>query len=215
MMFVYAITNHTNGKLYIGKTISANLKYYLARQLWCAQNPDKSHTSKPHLFNAMRKYPVECWSICPLISNVEDHEELLHLEKFVIQATGAQKYGYNICAGGRGTIGWKPSPETRAKQSASNRGKHRERLMSPEMQAKRQAAWDQSLEAHGGTFQTEESIVKIKDARATQDESYRLARFNEYEKEHGAAQPRPCSGYTPWLKAQDDGRKQPRHQRGI
>lgn len=183
-MFVYVITNHTNGKLYIGKTITENLDYYLSRQFWCARNPDKSRTSKPHLFNAMRKYPSECWSIYPLISNIKTHDELLHWEQVLIKALGTQKYGYNICAGGRGTIGWKPSPETRAKQSASNQGKHRERLLSPENQAVRVAAWQQALDNHGGSFHTAETADKIKEARAAQDESYRLEKQKEYERLH-------------------------------
>jgi len=184
-VFVYVITNHINGKLYIGKTVSRDLGYYLSRQFWCAKNQDKSHTSKPHLFNAMRKYPTDCWSIYPLISDVQTHEELLHWERVLIKALGTQKYGYNICAGGRGTIGWKPSTETRARQSASNKGKHRERLASPEMQAARITAWQESLEQHGGSFQTSESIEKIKQARAQQDETYRLAVWKRAEEDHG------------------------------
>jgi hypothetical protein len=185
-MFVYVITNPINGKLYIGKTVSKDLDYYLTRQFWCAQNPDKSRTSKPHLFNAMRKYPTDCWSIYPLISDVQAHEELLHWEQVLIKALGTQRHGYNICAGGRGTIGWKPSAETRAKQSASNRGKHRETLASPEMQAARMAAWQRVLEKKGGSFQTPESIKKIKQARAEQDESHRLVCWKEREKRDGA-----------------------------
>jgi len=60
-----------------------------------------------------------------------------------------------------GKQGWVTPPETRAKQSVSNKGKH-DLLKSPEIVAKRIAAWRESLEEHGGSFQTPESIAKIR-----------------------------------------------------
>ncbi len=117
-MFVYIISNSVNGKYYIGKTVGKNLEYYLSRQFWCAHHQDKSRTSKPHLFNAMRKHPRECWSIAPLIQ-LQTEEDLLAAEKFLIEIFGARRYGYNICAGGRGAIGYHHTPEARAKIVAS------------------------------------------------------------------------------------------------
>ena len=185
-MFVYIIVNRVNGKFYIGKTKNKNLQQY-----WRCQKRDifgvkPSQTSKPHLYNAVRRYGWENFSIQPLITGLLTEEELLLREKEAIEKTGAQVVGYNICAGGRGAIGWKPSEKTKQRISASNRGKHRERLLSPENQKKRVAAWQESLETHGGSFQTSESIVKIKEARAAQDESTRLKGFRKFEAEHGA-----------------------------
>ncbi len=183
-MFVYIIINSANQKYYIGKTVNKNLDYYLSRQLWCAYNPDKSRTSKPHLFNAMRKYPRECWSIAPLVQ-LQTEEDLLAAEKFLIEIFGARRYGYNICVGGRGTIGWVPSAETRARQRASNLGKEH-KPFTPEQEARRLAAWQKVLEEKNGSFQTPESIEKIKTARAKQDESRRFVRWEEKEKKDGA-----------------------------
>ena len=184
-MFVYFIVNHINGKYYIGKTKGSDLQKYWKSQRWKINNPDRSQTSKPYLYNAVRKYGWDNFSIHPLITDCQTDEELLHWEEALIKALGAQKYGYNICAGGRGAAGWVPSKETKAKISASNQGKHRERLMSSENQKKRVEAWGQSLEQHGGTFHTPETLEKLKAIRANQDEMHRLEAYRKFEAEHG------------------------------
>jgi group I intron endonuclease len=171
---------------YIGKTKTQDLQRYWSRQRWLIKHPDKTGTSKPHLYNAVRKYGWENFSIHPLIVGIETEEELLLREQEAIEKTGAQVVGYNICAGGRGAIGWKPSEETKQKISSSNRGKHRDRLLSPGNQKVRIAAWQASLEAHGGSFQSPESQVKIKAARTAQDEEARLLAWQEWYRDGDA-----------------------------
>src|SRR5271166_3868483 len=185
-MFIYLIVNHVTGKYYVGKTKETSLKRYWQKQKSRILNRT-GQTSKPYLYNSVRKHGWENFTIHALLSSFTSEEECLACEKDFISFLRARdpEYGYNICAGGRGTIGWKPSTETRARQSASNKGKHRERLASPEMQAARITAWQESLEQHGGSFQTSESIEKIKQARAQQDETYRLAVWKRAEQEHG------------------------------
>lgn len=122
-----------------------------------------------------------------LVSGLKTEEELLEAEKFMIHIFGAQRYGYNICAGGRGAVGWKPSAETKAKMSAAAiSGNHGQRLQSPENQAKRVPAYQKSLADHGGSFHKEGTVKKIRDARAKQDEAQRLIAFKGWYKDGDA-----------------------------
>jgi hypothetical protein len=63
-----------------------------------------------------------------------------------------------------GKQGWVTPPETRAKQSASNKGKHRDILMLPKVRAKCLVARQKSLKEHGGSFLTPAGIAKIRAA---------------------------------------------------
>jgi group I intron endonuclease len=183
-VFIYVITNSVTGKVYIGQHKGHNLKKYLQTKLSDAM---KRRGGQSLLFNSMRKHPKEVWSIKPLIEGIETKEALDRWEKIYIALfdTRNHEVGYNICRGGGGALGWAPSNETKAKISASNTGKHRERLLSLENQALRIAAWEQSLELHGGTFHTPDTLEKLKVVRALQDEPTRLKAFRNWESEHG------------------------------
>jgi hypothetical protein len=124
-MFVYMIINAANGKYYIGKTISSDLRYYLSRQFWCAENPGKSRTSKPHLFSAIRKHGKDNFTIHCLRSDFESESDCLAWEQVVIKATRSQDptVGYNVCDGGRGAIGYRHNPESLAKLTAAVRAR--------------------------------------------------------------------------------------------
>lgn len=187
-MFVYMIINEVNGKYYVGKHKGDDLRKYFHQTLYLATHPEKSSTSKPHLFNAIRKYGKESFTIHPLRSDFTSEEECLAWEQETIKALCAQDpaVGYNICRGGRGTLGWIPRPETRARMSASQKGKKKPR--TPEWEAVRLVAWQQVLEEKDGSFQTPESITKIKSARVKQDESQRLAAWKQWNEKNGAAQ---------------------------
>jgi group I intron endonuclease len=101
-MFVYVIVNQVNGKYYIGKTRNRDLQQYWRLQKRSIFRSDKPSTAKPYLYNAVRKYGWDKFSIYPLISNVQSDEKLFELEKLLVEMLGAQKHGYNLCAGGRG-----------------------------------------------------------------------------------------------------------------
>ena len=124
-MFVYFIVNQVNGKYYVGKTKQKDLQKYWRGQRWMITHPEKAGTSKPHLYNAVRKYGWRNFSIHPLITDCKTDEELLHWEQVLIKALGSQKYGYNLCAGGRGVLGWKHTEESKKKISEKNKGKKR------------------------------------------------------------------------------------------
>ena len=122
-MHVYFILNNLNWKYYIGKTKESDLARYWSNQKYRIFHPEKSCASKPHLYNAVRKYGWENFTIRSLRSDFASEEECLAWEQIMVRMLAAQKCGYNICAGGRGATGWKPSAETRAKISASNKNK--------------------------------------------------------------------------------------------
>ncbi len=104
-MQIYLITNHINGKIYIGQT-RHDLAYYLYQQGWRAR---RNVCKKPALYAAIRKYNVENFSIRPL-RKCKSVEEMNMWEKFYIQLlwTRDKKVGYNIVLGGEGTPGRAP-----------------------------------------------------------------------------------------------------------
>jgi group I intron endonuclease len=186
-MFIYLIANHVTGKYYVGQHKGNNLKRYLQQKFYEA---DRRLGGKSYLYASMRKHGRSAFSIHALLSDVQTKIELDRCEKDFILFLKSRdhNYGYNICRGGEGRTdkGWHHKPETKEKISKSNEGKHRDRLMSPENQAKRIPAWQKSVDDRiaSGAYHTPESIEAIKAARTSQDETYRVQRQKEYEAAH-------------------------------
>ena len=116
-MFVYAIVNRENQKVYIGRTVKKSLRAYLRHKVWSALT--KRYNGRSYLFNAMQKYPSHVWSIHPLISCLTTEWQLDLWEKAMIYAFDSTNpnIGYNICKGGAGhkrdrMKGHPTSPET-------------------------------------------------------------------------------------------------------
>ncbi len=111
-MFIYVIVCSETLKIYVGQHKNNDLGKYLSRKFWDANH----HTpgTRSHLYNAMRKHPRSSWSIHVLVAGVASKPELDELERYYIRALKVQHpdVGYNICAGGGGTIGCKHSPES-------------------------------------------------------------------------------------------------------
>lgn len=186
-MFGYVIVNSDTLKIYIGQTTRSDLSKYLREKIWTAQTA--KYKGRSHLYFAMQKYASTVWSIHPLIQ-FQTREELNQWELMMIKATASQNsdIGYNILNGGGGLTGWHHTPESRAKISASNQGKKCPR--TPEQEAHRLIAWKQSLDRRNGSFQTPESITKIKESRVNQDEPHRLTAWKQWEAEYGVEQRR-------------------------
>lgn len=119
-MFVYAITNCVNGKIYIGKYQRKNLDGYFRHTIAAAMRGTRS---KPKLYNAIRKYGPESFSMKVLV-NALDPEQAGALEKFYIRTLESQKdeFGYNITSGGDGFSHYH-SEETKQKISELKKGK--------------------------------------------------------------------------------------------
>jgi GIY-YIG catalytic domain len=132
-MFVYVIVCSESLKIYIGQHKGKNLRQYLQQKL---SEASRGLSSRSHLYNAMRKYPRDSWSIHPLVSGIESRQDLDELEKHFIRVLKSRHpdIGYNICRGGEGFTGphteqWRhetlarvqaywANPENRAKRAA-------------------------------------------------------------------------------------------------
>src|SRR5208282_3718257 len=101
-MQVYQLRNKITGKIYIGQT-SQELRGYFRRECWKALN---GSTKKPFIYNAIRKYGVESFDVRTLVF-VQTKEEMDYYEKELILRLHTQdrKFGYNLAAGGGGTLG--------------------------------------------------------------------------------------------------------------
>ena len=100
-MYVYAITNVVNGKVYIG-IHEGDLSEYLT--LNCGRACGKNRAGdKPHLYRAIRKHGRESFAIRPLVEAI-DREQAGSLEKFFIRTleTRDPEIGYNLAEGGLG-----------------------------------------------------------------------------------------------------------------
>lgn len=118
-MFIYLIVNHVTGKYYVGQHKGTDLKKYLQKKFWAAKH---QLYGSSHLFNSMRKYPKEAFTIHALLSDIQTKHELDAYEKDFIAYLKSQdpEYGYNICRGGEGFTG-PHTEEARKKNSIASR----------------------------------------------------------------------------------------------
>lgn len=99
MGYIYKITNHINGKVYIGQTRNL-IEYRWQHHLYKGRNPDKPDTDYP-LYRAMRKYGLENFSILQV--EEVDNEFLDERECYWIQQENSlTPNGYNCDLGGKG-----------------------------------------------------------------------------------------------------------------
>lgn len=111
-MIVYAATNLTNGKIYVGCTMQP-LKARMAQHKCRA---GKSRTAFAH---AIAKYGMDGfrWEVIAIADSASSLEaaERYYIRLLNSRADGG--HGYNRTEGGAGTAGMPASAETRAKQS--------------------------------------------------------------------------------------------------
>lgn len=130
-MLIYMITNQIDGKKYIGQT-RRTLEERWREHLHSARQPSR-HKQCPYLYAAMNKYGFENFSV-RIIDDADSQEELDDIEELWISKLGTtdRRFGYNISFGGASPCS---NPETRAKLSASLKGKpawNKGQPMSPE-----------------------------------------------------------------------------------
>ena len=111
MFYIYMIQNRLNLKVYIGLTDNY-------RRRW------KEHCSDKQLVvqKAIRKHGKENFTFS-VIGRYETLEEACQAEMLEISEFGSFGNGYNMTRGGEGMKGYKPSAETRKKQSDAKKGK--------------------------------------------------------------------------------------------
>lgn len=99
MGVIYKITNTVNGKLYVGKTVSALAKRW--REHKCAANKD--FEGKYYLHRAMAKYGIDKFTIEIIDSALLDEELLAKEIEWIARLnTTDDKFGYNLTLGGEG-----------------------------------------------------------------------------------------------------------------
>lgn len=113
---IYAITNRIDGKKYIGQTIqSVEVRWY--HHLYSARHGLRDTV----LCRALKKHGEESFSI-EVIDRADSIRELSALEqKYIAALNTIAPNGYNLTSGG---LNHSVHPETRAKMSASGKGKH-------------------------------------------------------------------------------------------
>lgn len=133
MFYCYKVTNLSNGKVYVGKT--NNIKIRWSAHQSRALNPNDSHYNYP-ISCAIRKYgsnnfQFEILTSCITEEEVNSHESYyITLYRSNINTHG-KRFGYNLTDGGEGTVGWKPTNETRNKMSKSHNGlKHSQETLA-------------------------------------------------------------------------------------
>ena len=114
---IYKVTNILNGKIYIGQTIRG-----LEVRGQC--HISESKNGNTYFNRALRKYCPENfeWEVIEECYSKEDLD--LAEEWYIRYYNTFGSNGYNLTFGGEGTIGWKPSEETRKKISKSMCGEN-------------------------------------------------------------------------------------------
>jgi len=113
-MVVYWVRNNINNKLYIGQTTNLEKRWYM-------HNWDGSNNSLLH--KALNKYGKENFHI-EAIHLCESKEEMDFVEIFYISFLNTKSpNGYNLTAGGEGSLGIPCSEEKKKKIGAANKGK--------------------------------------------------------------------------------------------
>ena len=123
-MGIYQITNRVNGKMYIGSAKCLKERWQEHRK----QLINNSHHSL-HLQRAWNKHGSDAFEFS-ILKLCETSDGLLGLEQGFLDTVRPwdKKIGYNICPVAGSMLGFKHSPETKAKMSDAKKGKVGNRL---------------------------------------------------------------------------------------
>jgi group I intron endonuclease len=194
-VFVYIITNKVNGKIYIGQHKGGNLKKYLQQKLGQAwyELKRKGHGQGSHLYNAMRKYPREDFSIEPLAEVHGDMPKLVldSLETFCIAFLDTRncEKGYNICRGGEGFTG-PHSERSKQKQRLAMLGrKHTPEAIAKMKLISKTAKQLANLNRDGMSNISEETRKKVKEAARLRSKTEEKKQQWKRVLEHHSGQP--------------------------
>lgn len=132
---VYVHTNKTNGKKYVGQTKNGD-------------NPNKrwnygyGYKTQKYFWRAIQKYGWDNFEHEIIASNLTK-EEADTFEKLLISKldTMNPQKGYNIVAGGQGSVGYIPSEETRAKIAEASRKNNALGLLNTEEHRRKNSEW--------------------------------------------------------------------------
>lgn len=119
MYTIYMASCLANGKVYVGQT-----KTYFSKRQWAHLNR-KDYNCFFH--RALRKHGRDSF-VWQTVAKVETKEQADNLERawIILLRSRDRAFGYNITAGGGGSVGSPRSKESLRKQSASLRLAHAE-----------------------------------------------------------------------------------------
>lgn len=119
MPHVYVVTNLTNNKIYIGKTVGTP-------EIRLRKHFQNSVNGLAYLHRAIKKYGRQSFTIRSL-AEVGTEEQALRLEKFFIKCleSNSPEFGYNLTEGGDGISGYRHREESKRQCRLNNIGKHK------------------------------------------------------------------------------------------
>lgn len=123
---IYKIEHKSSGKCYVGSAVNVPRRLVTHRYLL-----NRNRHPNPHLQSAWNKYGADEFVFSLLAAYAP--ENLLVQEQLAIDSCGSK---YNIAAVAGSQLGYRHTPEARAKMAAAKIG----RKQSPELIAKRSAA---------------------------------------------------------------------------
>ena len=125
--FVYRITNTVNGKIYIGKTCNKNPSNRWLRHLAVAKSRRTDNNTYQILHKAINRYGKENF-LFEIIEECASNDLGCEREIFWIAHYKSnvhqygKKFGYNLTAGGDGSLGFRHSQKSKDLMSQSRKG---------------------------------------------------------------------------------------------
>jgi group I intron endonuclease len=109
---IYKATNKINGKVYIGQT-TVDLK---------KRRSHHENTQVRYYFHrAIKKHGKDNFN-WQILEHCDSKEEMDDMEFHYIKQYNSLNNGYNLTLGGEGSVGWRPSVETKQKISKTKKG---------------------------------------------------------------------------------------------
>jgi len=151
---IYLLTNTLDGKQYIGFTIQTLDKR-------CSDHlKSVRYNSKTYLHNAIRKYGWDKFT-SEIIYQSDDHIHCLKVAEVSLIAdyNTFKGPGYNLTAGGEGTLGYNHTEESKQKMSAAKKGEKSHMFGIPKSKETKQ----KMSEARKGWSPSKETRQKMSD----------------------------------------------------
>lgn len=164
MPIVYLATNIHNGKRYVGKT-----KTPLPKR-WAQHVYEAARGSVFALHRAIRKYGPDSFRLEELGTYLLEEDSLKAERFWIVKLRTIGAAVYNMCAGGRGTIGYRHTREAKARMRD---------IAIAKGQTPSALALRRSAEARTGTTHSAETLAKMRESQARRRETPVTDEFRE------------------------------------
>lgn len=105
---IYKITNNKTKRLYIGFT-TKTIQSRLTTHFWNVDRPSGSYNRNSKLYNSIRKYGKDKFTIEELYCSNDKTHTIKVIEPLLIQEFNSYNNGYNCTMGGEGNLNFKPA----------------------------------------------------------------------------------------------------------